>query len=159
MPQMQYEYNNQRFISLKGELEKRVSTRGFINGFYEQNIKSNYNSVNIGFRWEFSRAQVGAAVRKSSNNDITFITSVRGSVVRDTKTGYIGLSSQPVVGKGGIILLTYLDINNNGIKDPGEPKTERAALYVGRRFSGREQKGYYFDYQKSSCLYKLFTHN
>jgi len=140
MPQMQYEYNNQRFISLKGELEKRVSTRGFINGFYEQNIKSNYNSVNIGFRWEFSRAQVGAAVRKSSNNDITFITSVRGSVVRDTKTGYIGLSSQPVVGKGGIILLTYLDINNNGIKDPGEPKLKGLRYMLGAGFQEESKR-------------------
>jgi hypothetical protein len=140
MPQVQYEYNNHRFISLKGEVEKRVSNRGFINGFYEQNIKSNYNSVNIGFRWEFSRAQVGAAVRKSSNNDMTFITSVRGSVVRDTKTGYVGLSAQPVVGKGGIILLTYLDINNNGKKDPGEPKLKGLRYMLGAGFQEESKK-------------------
>lgn len=140
MPQVQYEYNNQRFISLKGELEKRVSRRGFINGFYEQNIKSNYNSVNIGFRWEFSVAQVGASVRKSSGNDMTFITSVRGSVVRDSKTGYAGFSPQPVVGKGGIILLTYLDINNNGIKDPGEPKLKGLRYMLGAGFQEESKK-------------------
>ncbi len=122
MPQIQYEYNNFRFISLKGEVEKRIAKRAYLNGFYERNIKSNFRSINIGLRYDLSFAHISAAVRKSTGNDAALITSVRGGIVHDNLTGYTVHSADPGVGRGGIILSSFLDLNNNGKRDKGEPK-------------------------------------
>lgn len=122
IPQAQFEYNNLSFISLKGEVEKRISTRGYINGYYERNFKSNFQSINIGIRYNLSFAQVGFALRNSTGNNSSLISSFSGGIVYDSRTGYISLTNVPGVGRGGIILFAYLDINNNGKRDPGEPK-------------------------------------
>ncbi|MEO8172622.1 MAG: carboxypeptidase-like regulatory domain-containing protein [Sediminibacterium sp.] len=124
MPQIQYEYNNNRLISLKGELEKRISIKGYVNVFYEHNFKSNFRSVNIGMRYELPHTLAGFAVRKSTGGEPTLISSIGGSIVHDSRTGYLEFTNKPGVGRGGLILLAFLDLNNNGKKDIGEPKVK-----------------------------------
>jgi hypothetical protein len=40
----------------------------------------------------------------------------------DDKTNYLGTDNRPNVGKGGIIIDPFLDLNCNGRRDKGEPK-------------------------------------
>ena len=43
-------------------------------------------------------------------------------VSEDTKTGYVNASNRTSLGKGGLIVSPFLDVNCNGKRDKGEPK-------------------------------------
>ncbi len=140
MPQAQYEYNNNRFISVKAELEKRITTRGYINGFYEKNFKSDFKSINIGFRYELPYTQVGFAMRKSTGSDFALISSLSGGTQHDSRTGYTGFTNTPGVGRGGLIVSAFADLNNNGKRDIGEPKIKGLKFAIGGGYREENKK-------------------
>jgi hypothetical protein len=120
-PDIQYEYSQQKVIGLKGELGKYISPHSFLTLSYEDNFKSRFQSIGLEFHYDFSFAQTGFAARRT-NAANTILQSVRGSLLYDPKTRYVGLGNSTSVGKGGVIILPYLDLNNNGKYDKGEPK-------------------------------------
>lgn len=132
-PQLQYEFSANRFIGVKTELAKPISARGFVNINYENNFKSHFQSFGIGFRYELSYAQIGFSARHSDHNT-TLTGSARGSLVYDGQTNYLGLNNRTSVGKGGIVVLPYLDLNGNEQRDRGEPKVDglRVQVSAGR---------------------------
>jgi hypothetical protein len=62
MPQTQYGYTANRFISFKLTLEKHILDHAFLNLSYEQNFMNNLKLAELGFRYDFSFAQTGASV-------------------------------------------------------------------------------------------------
>jgi len=136
MPQLQYGYTKDNLISVKLGLEKHLFLNGFINLSYEQNFKSNSNMAELGFRYDFSFAQTGFSVRQS-NKKPTLVQYARGSLINDRKTGYLGTDNRSNVGKGGISIIAFLDLNSNGKRDPGEPKAYGLNLHAN---CGRVEK-------------------
>lgn len=120
-PQAQYEFNRNKFIGFKGELGKNISSHGFANVFYENNFKSRYQGIGIGFRYDLSFAQVSFSARRS-NHTTTMVQSARGSLLYNAATNYVGVNNRTSVGKGGIIIIPFVDINGNGIRDLNEPR-------------------------------------
>ena len=123
-PQAQYEYRRKNFSMIKGSVEKSIFNRGFLNLAYEQNFANDYRNTNlltVGIRYNFSFAQTSFSAT-SSRHVIATTQSARGSVVYDGKTNYLGITNQSNVGKGGIVILPFLDINCNGKRDAGEPR-------------------------------------
>ena len=120
-PQAQYEYNSNKLISVRASLEKPLFKKGFFNMSFEQNYRSNTRSIEFGFRYDLSFAQTGLSFRNT--NDLnTMVESARGSLLYDRKTRYLGTNNRTSVGKGGIAILPFLDVNSNGHYDHGEPK-------------------------------------
>jgi hypothetical protein len=128
MPQAQYGFTENKLFSAKARLEKRVIKNGFMNLSYEQNFRNNLRLAEAGFRYDFSFAQAGAAVRQY-NNKTSLIEYARGSLINDRKTKYLGTDNRPNVGRGGITVIPFLDLNANGKKDPGEPKAPGLNLH------------------------------
>ena len=128
-PQTQFDYNRGEFISMKCGLEKHLFKNGFMNLSYEQNFRSNFSNIEVGFRYDFSFAQTGFSARRS-NNTTTLVQSASGSIIVDAKTNYIGANSRASVGKGGITLIPYLDLNCNGRHEPNEPKAYGLNLHI-----------------------------
>jgi hypothetical protein len=120
-PQLQYEYNQHQFIAVKGEIGKYLSARGFANIFYEKNFKSQFEGIGIGFRYDFSFAQMSFSVRRGNKINTT-VQAARGSLLYDGGANYFGANNRSSVGKGGIAIIPYLDLNGNGIRDNNEPK-------------------------------------
>src|SRR5579863_5062835 len=88
-PQVQYEYAQHRVSDWRTEMGKYVSSRGFLNVFYERNIKSNFTSIGLSLRYDFSfgltsmsATRVGAAV--------ALVESGSGSLIYDDRTKYLG---------------------------------------------------------------------
>ena len=75
----------------------------------------------LGFKYDFSFAQTGVSVRQSDKKT-SFVQYARGSLINDSKTKYLGTDNRTNVGKGGISVSAFIDINANGRKDEGEPK-------------------------------------
>ncbi|HEX2921314.1 MAG TPA: SPOR domain-containing protein [Bacteroidales bacterium] len=136
IPQAQYGYNRKEFYSAKLAIEKRVKDKAFLNLSVEKSFISNQIQGELGVRYNFSFAQVGASVRQV-NKVTSLIEYARGSLINDVKKGYIGTSNQSNVGKGGIYFIPFLDINGNGVRDNDEPKIAGLDARAG---SGRVEK-------------------
>jgi hypothetical protein len=128
MPQVQYGYTENKLFSVKARLEKHVLKNGYLNLSYEQNFRNNLKLAEAGFRYDFSFAQAGASIRQY-NNKTSFIQYARGSLISDRKTKYLGVDNRPNVGRGGITVIPFIDLNANGKKDPGEPKANGLNLH------------------------------
>lgn len=121
MPQAQFSYSKKEFLSGKVAVEKRFRQNAFMNLSLEQNFANNLRMAEVGFRYNFGFAQTGLSVRQG-NSKTSFTEYARGSLLYDRKTHFLGADNQFNVGKGGITVIPYIDLNANGIKDPGEPK-------------------------------------
>lgn len=120
-PEIQYEYNTGKVIAAKGTLEKRFGRNFMASISYEENFKSNLRNIGTQLRYDLPFAQVGVTARKF-NESLSLLEIARGSVMFDPKTNYAVANNNISVSKGGIELLPFLDLNCNGIKDPGERK-------------------------------------
>lgn len=136
MPQTQYGYTQNEFISARVAVEKRIKENAFLNLSLEQNFNNNLRMGELGFRYNFSFAQTGMSVRQS-NRVTSLIEYARGSLIYDKKTSFLGTDNQSNVGKGGISVIPFLDLNANGIRDAGEPKAPGLNL---RATGGRVEK-------------------
>ena len=135
-PQVQYEYRHKNFSMLKAAVEKSIFNRGFLNVGIEKNFANAYISTNtklvsVGLRYNFSFAQTFFSAT-SSRYVIATTQGARGSLVYDGKTNYLGAGNQSSVGKGGIVILPFLDLNCNGKRDAGEQR----ALGLNLRVNG-----------------------
>ncbi|MEP7237092.1 MAG: hypothetical protein ABI685_04485 [Ferruginibacter sp.] len=125
-PQAQYEYRNKNFSMIKAAVEKSIFNRGFLNIAYEKNFANTFistptNLVSVGLRYNFSFAQTFFSAT-SSRHTVATTQGARGSLVYDGKTNYLGANNQTSVGKGGIVILPFLDLNCNGKRDAGEQR-------------------------------------
>lgn len=121
IPQAQYEYNNHKLISLKCGLEKHVWKHGFMNLSYEKNFKSEINSLEFGFRYDFSFAQA-AFTSRLINSRVLLTQSARGSFIYDHRTNFLQAANRTSVGKGGIVIIPFMDLNCNGKHEADEPR-------------------------------------
>lgn len=118
-PNIQYEYVQKKVNSIKAEMEKRLGRTGFLNLSYEKNFISNAGLVNFGLRLNFSFAQTSFSVSEG-NHSASTSQSARGSLLFDPKTHLISANDQSNIGKGGVIITPFLDLNNNGRRDVNE---------------------------------------
>lgn len=121
MPQVQYSYTYKELLTAKISLEKRMFERGYLTTSYEQNFRNNLRMGEVGFRYDFSFAQTGISARQN-NKQTTFVQYARGSLINDRATSFLKADNRTNVGRGGISLIAFLDINSNGLRDIGEPK-------------------------------------
>ncbi len=120
-PQIRYDYKRNQISMVKYRLEKRFVKYGVITASYQNNLLSNFPIYQVGFRYDFSFARVGVTVLQSNNiNSISEFAS--GSLIYQPQLNYRDINVNTNVGRGGVIFLPFLDINNNGVKDPNEPK-------------------------------------
>lgn len=120
-PQAQYEYTQKKFMSIKAELSRQLTYRGYANILYENNFMAHYQSIGIGFRYDFAFTQL-SFFAKRGNNVTTTTETARGSLMFNGETNYVGFNTRASVGKGGLIISPFLDLNANGKKDKNEPK-------------------------------------
>jgi len=121
MPQAQYSYTDGEFMTAKVGLEKRVLQKGYINLSWERNFRHGITLGEIGMRYDFSFAQTGISARQT-NKQSTFVQYARGSFINDRPTRWLRADNRTNVGRGGISVVAFLDLNANSRRDAGEPK-------------------------------------
>lgn len=121
MPQARYSYTFNEFQSLKLSVEKHLLAHAFLNASFERNFSNGFSLAEFGLRYDFSFAQAGASVRQASGKT-SLIQYARGSFINDRSTSFLGAYNRTNVGKGGITVVAFLDLNSNKRRDPGEPK-------------------------------------
>ena len=128
-PQVQYEYSQRRISDLRAEMGKYLGSRGFFNVYYEKNIKSNFTSVGLGLRYDFSFALTSMSGTRIAHA-VAIVESASGSMIYDDRTKYLGYDKHSAVGKGGLLIEPFLDLNGNGRRDPGEPRVSGVSLRI-----------------------------
>ena len=145
-PQAQYEYRQKKISMLKASVEKNIFNRGYLNVGYEKNFINNVNYPNgntnmftVGLRYNFSFAQTffNAAV---SGKILAVTEGARGSLLYDGKTNYLQANDQANVGRGGIVVIPFVDINGNGIRDANEPKAYGLNLHISGGYQQHNDK-------------------
>lgn len=146
-PQTQFNYTLGKFVFFRCGLEKRLFQNGYMTLSYEKNFTNNLSNMEIGLRYDFSFAQVGFSARRSSGT-MTFVENASGSIIADPRTRLLTATRRSSVGKGGMSLTPFVDLNWNGLYDKGEPKAEglQAQVSGGRtEYSERDTITRIFD--------------
>lgn len=135
-PRLQYSYTNKKLLSAKVLAEKRVLKKAYLTASYEHNFQSEMYLFEVGFRYDFKFAQTSFLARVTKKT-ASFVQFARGSIINDSQTNYVTSDKRSNVGKGGVSILAYLDMNANGIRDEGERKAYGLNI---RANSGRIEK-------------------
>ncbi len=128
-PQVQYNYTNSQLVSTKIDVERKIFNNGQIRVTYEHNYVGNFDNLQIGLRYAFKFAQTSVS-SMIGNNKMSFVQAASGSVLFDGKTRWVGTTNSASVGKGGLVLYPFLDLNVNGKRDRDEPKVDGLTLRV-----------------------------
>ena len=138
-PSAQFNLSRTELISYKAEIEKRFLHNGYLSASYENNIMSGFNSLNFSFKYDLSFAQTSASTR-FSKRDISTFQSARGSLAFGSGKKKIQVSELSTVGRGGISLIPFIDLNHNGVYDKGEQLVENLKVKInGGRITYNEK--------------------
>jgi hypothetical protein len=118
-PQTLFNFTSGTFANARLSVDKQFSRMGYATLSYEQNFASKMSSIDLGIRFELSFARFSINARKSGKS-YTFSESASGGIIFDAKSDYLAFRNRGSVGRGGVVIIPYLDVNCNGIMDEGE---------------------------------------
>jgi hypothetical protein len=120
---------NEKSISMYGaDIEKRIK-KGLISISYQKDILyKNYTAgLNLKYDLRFMRTSLSSIINK---HGVTTSQNAQGSLAFGSGNNYVHASQLSAVGKGGISLYPFLDINQNGIFDKGEHMVKLTSLKI-----------------------------
>lgn len=126
-PQVQYDFSSSEFTNMELQLERPVFNDGFMNVSYENNFIQNAYTFEVGLRYNLNFAQTSLTSRLGNRNS-SFVQSARGSFLLDDNTHYLTADNRSNMGRGGLTIIPFLDLNANGKKDPMEPGVQGMEL-------------------------------
>ncbi|MBN1107611.1 MAG: SPOR domain-containing protein, partial [Bacteroidales bacterium] len=129
MPQMQYSLTKNEVLSAKLKVEKHLGDNAFMNLSFERLFAYGMNIAELGIRYDFSFARTGFSIRQSGKRT-TFIEQASGSLITDPSTHFMTYENRPNVGRGGITVIPFFDLNNNNLHDQGEPRVAGLNLRI-----------------------------
>jgi hypothetical protein len=129
--QSQFNFSNFAFIALNAHVEKRIARSGLVSLSYDENLMASSRSVSLSFRWDLSFAQTNFSTRIGTD-EISANQGLRGSLAFGTGKGYVHATNRSAIGRGGLTIIPFIDLNHNAIKEKEEPLTPN----VNTRISG-----------------------
>jgi hypothetical protein len=153
--QTQYDFTSKELISIRGESEKQLFGHAYLSASYGWNFISNISNFQVGLRYELPFAQTNASVTRDGSST-TLYQSAGGSLIYDHNTDYAGAGNRSSVGRGGIVILQFLDLNGDGEREPDEPKLSGLNFHCngGRMLSNNDDTTIYiFDLEPYTIFY------
>ncbi|HVG15515.1 MAG TPA: hypothetical protein VM935_11160 [Chitinophagaceae bacterium] len=119
-PQFQFNYNERKLIAARFETEKHLSNQGLINFSLVRDFSLQVTTVTCGLRYNFSFLRTAFAVVRS-NKITSLVQSAGGSLLYDAPSRYATHSRHSYSRRGSLLVVPFLDMNNNGKRDKEEP--------------------------------------
>lgn len=119
----QYNYLYKQLISLRLEFDKKLFANGHGSLKLENNFLTNSKSVNLTFRYELPYMTTNASA-SISNAKVQFSESASGSFAFNSGGKYVHTDRRNAVGRSGISINPFVDVNFNGVKDANEPNSK-----------------------------------
>lgn len=116
----QYNYLFKQLISLRFEMDRKLFANGHGAIKLENNFLTNSQSVSLTFRYELPYMTSNASV-SATNSRIQMSEGASGSFAFNSGGKYVHTDKRNAVGRSGISVVPFIDMNFNGVKDAKEP--------------------------------------
>jgi len=120
-PQLQYDYKTGSPTYAKLSIDKRLIGNGYLDIAYQEFFNVHTRNILVGMRYDFSFSRVAVSVLQGNDHTYSRVEAASGSLIYDHKSHYLNANNRTNVGRGGIVVEPFLDINCNGVWDKGEP--------------------------------------
>ncbi len=120
--QVQYDFKLGEPVFVRLNFEKYLFKNGFVNFGYQEYFSVNRRNFLVGLRYDFSFSRAVLSMLSGNDGSYSRVEAASGSLIYDRKSSYLNANNRTNVGKGGILIKPYLDLNSNGLWDKGEPK-------------------------------------
>jgi hypothetical protein len=127
-PSLQYNITDNNMMRIRTEIEKRVTKMSF-SASYERNIQYGTDNLFFSFKYDLPFARTGFS-SSYNNHKFNFSESMQGSLAFGAGNELVHIGNNSALGKGGILLYPFLDINQNGIMDTNEPMVKVSRVRV-----------------------------
>jgi len=117
-PTFHYDISENKIMSFRTEIEKRVAKISLA-ASYERNVHYGTNNASLSFKYELPYGRIGLS-STYRNNKLDFSENAQGSVAFGGNNGKLKTGYNSAIGRGGVLLYPFLDLNQNGSKDKGE---------------------------------------
>ena len=128
LPSAQYNASENSLMSCKVSFEKSIP-KGYFTFSYERDFLYDKYFLSFNFRFDMSFARTNFSAL-ASNGKMFTSASAQGSMALGSGNNYVHGSNNPSVGRGGISLYPFLDMNNNGIFDNGEHMVKLTSVKI-----------------------------
>ena len=115
-----YNFTSNNFNFFNINLQKRISKLN-LSCSYQRDIQTKTSSINVSANYALPFSNVGIS-SSYNGNSLNFKESARGSMAFDTGNTPIHVGNNSAIGKGGLLLHPFLDLNANGKLDRGEKR-------------------------------------
>lgn len=137
----QVNYQRMDFSNLMIGLEKPLSRNLRMTSFYQTNFNFKNTLLGLSLKFDLGIFQ-GATNSRIQGDQLLINQSLMGSVVHDQIDKNLTFSSRSELGRSTLILLPYLDLNDNGVKDKEESyEFDLAAKVKGASVSKDQNSG------------------
>ncbi len=160
--QVEYDYKLNKVAFMKYTIEKYLFGKGYINLSYQEfftgnteNFTGNYQNILVGLRYDLSFVRVSVSALAANNGTYSRVETASGSFIYDAKSDYFKARNTNNVGKAGIVVEPFLDVNCNGKWDEGEPKADGLKIRIngGRIIYGKDTAIRVFDLEPYTSYY------
>jgi len=123
-----YNVNQNKFKNIDINLQIRILKIN-LEASYQGSLVSKYNSVSLRANYDlpFARAGISSSYNGSSLN---FSERAQGSMAFNLDDGIVHTGKNSALGKGGLLLHPFLDLNGNSKLDKGERKILLSAIKI-----------------------------
>ena len=123
-----YNVNQNKFKNIDINLQIRILKIN-LEASYQGSLISKYNSVSLRANYDlpFARAGISSSYNGSSLN---FSERAQGSMAFNLDDGIVHTGKNSALGKGGLLLHPFLDLNGNSKLDKGERKILLSAIKI-----------------------------
>lgn len=118
-PTIQYNVSDNNLMRFRAEIEKRAS-KITLSAAFEKNIQFGTDNFTFNIRYDLPFARTGFN-SFYNNNRLGIEENAQGSLAFGSGSGAIITDYNSAMGKGGIICIPFLDLNQNDKKDADEP--------------------------------------
>ena len=123
-----YNVSDGTFMTCKTEIEKRIP-KGYFSVSYERNIIYSDHFISVNFKYDLPFARTNVSVSQSKGK-VNTSESAQGSMAFGGGNNFTHVSTNSSVGRGGILLYPFLDLNQNGIFDTGEHMVKLSTVRI-----------------------------
>ncbi len=120
--QVQYDFKSSNLIFAKFLLQKQIFGKGYLDFSYQEFFNTNNRNFLLGLRYDFSFSRITLSALSGTNNTYSRVEAASGSIIADHKSRYLDFNNRTNVGKGGIVIKPFLDLNANEVWDADEPR-------------------------------------
>lgn len=131
IPSIRYQYGDSELMFTKVDVRKRIFKNGELNLVYEHQFASDNDYVTFGLRYDFKIMAVNSS-NNWSQNSASYGQSASGSLIFQPNAGFVEFNNQSSIGLAEIMLIPFLDVNNNGKMDINESMVSDVNVKFGR---------------------------